>query len=150
MELTTKCRYGARLMLDLALHRDEGVVMLKEIAKRQEISEKYFGQIIIPLKGAGFVASYRCAHGGYMLAKDPKDITLKGIVYAVQGGSTIVDCIRADTRCSRSGNCTMRDVWCRLDDVIEKFLTGVTLKTLAEDAQRDMDDRVMKYHAMAF
>ncbi len=124
--------------------------MLKDIAKRQDVSEKYLSQIIIPLKSAGFVASIRGAHGGYSLAKDPEDITLKGIVEAVEGDVTILDCVREKKHCRRAGSCTMRDVWCRLDDTISQFLAGITLKTLADDAKRNEKDRPVKYHAMTF
>lgn len=137
-------------MLDLALHPDERSVMLKDIAKRQDVSEKYLSQIIIPLKSAGFVTSIRGAHGGYTLAKDPSEITLKGIVEAVEGEVTIIDCIRERKHCKRADSCTMRDVWCRLDETIGNFLAGITLKTLALDAQRNSKDRAEKYHAMAF
>lgn len=137
-------------MLDLALNAEGKSVMLKDIAKRQEVSEKYLSQLVMPLKSAGFVTSIRGAHGGYLLAKNLEDITLKGIVDAVEGDTAILDCVREKRNCKRAESCTMRDVWCRLDDTITSFLAGITLKTLADDAKRNDKARVTRFHAMAF
>ena len=80
MRLSTKGRYGTRLMLDLALHYGEGLVFLKDIAKREEISVGYLEHLIPPLKSAGLIKSSRGAHGGYSLAKEPSEINLREIV----------------------------------------------------------------------
>ncbi len=80
MKLSTRARYGTRLMLKLALRYGKGPVFLKDIARAEEISEKYLSQIIIPLKGAGLVRAFRGAHGGYTLARAPDRIKLKDIV----------------------------------------------------------------------
>ena len=76
MKISTKGRYGIRLMLSLALHYDKGTLALKSIAREQDISEKYLEQIINPLTKSGLVKSYRGAQGGYILTREPKDITI--------------------------------------------------------------------------
>ena len=76
MKISTKGRYGLRLMTDLAVYHDQGLIPLKEIAARQEISEKYLEQIMMQLNRSGLVRSVRGAQGGYMLAKTPEDITV--------------------------------------------------------------------------
>ena len=78
MKLSTKGRYGSRLMLELALHYGEGPILLKDIAQTEEISEKYLGHLIPVLKVAGLINSTRGAHGGYTLARAPEQIRLSG------------------------------------------------------------------------
>src|SRR5450759_2500949 len=93
MKLSTKGRYGVRLMLDLASHFGEGPVILKQISQREEISEKYLWQLINPLKSVGLVRATRGAHGGYVLAKTPSEITVKDILQVVEGSLCIVECV---------------------------------------------------------
>jgi Rrf2 family protein len=130
MKLSTKGRYGTRLMLDLALHRDGGLVLLKEIATRQEISQKYLSHLIVPLKAAGLVNSSRGAHGGYGLAKPPAEITLAEILRAVEGDLTLVECVTAPAVCSRVGSCATRDVWALVSEGIVETLRCITLEDL--------------------
>jgi len=127
MKLSTKGRYGTRLMLDLALHSDNGPVLLKDIAEREEISEKYLGQLVTPLKAAGLVNSSRGAHGGYNLAKAPKDITLKDVVRAAEGNLALVECVVTPKVCSRVSACVSRDIWDELSEKMSEFLESITL-----------------------
>lgn len=113
-------------MLDLALHYGEGPVLLKDIAKRQEVSEKYLWQLIDSLKIAGLINSVRGAHGGYNLAKSPSEITLNDIVTATEGDLYIVECVGNRSVCQRSETCATRDVW---DDIYKKI--SETLKTIS-------------------
>jgi Rrf2 family cysteine metabolism transcriptional repressor len=92
MKLSTRGRYGVRLMLELALHYGEGPILLKDIAGRQGISEKYLWQLINPLKTAGLVNSLRGARGGYMLGKAPDAVSLKAILLILEGSLCLVDC----------------------------------------------------------
>ena len=82
MKLSTKSRYGTRMILDLAQHHGQGAIQLGEIAKRQKISLKYLEQIIRPLKKAGFVKSFRGAKGGHILNKPPGEVTVAAITFA--------------------------------------------------------------------
>jgi len=145
MKLSTRSRYGVRLMLDLALNSNKGQVFLKDIAKEEEISEKYLSLIIIPLKAAGFVTSTRGAHGGYTLAKKPSAITLKEIVELLEGDTCLVDCVKNPSACSRSNTCASRDLWTILSDKISQTLGSMTLEDLARKS-REKGESPTLYH----
>jgi len=132
MKLSTKGRYGARLMLDLAIHYGKGPVFLKDIAERQEISEKYLGHLISPLKAAGFVASTRGAHGGYFLSKVPSEITMEEIIKVTEGDLAIVGCVDTPKTCHRISLCVTRDIWKELSDKITNVLQSVTLQDMVD------------------
>jgi Rrf2 family transcriptional regulator, cysteine metabolism repressor len=132
MKLSTRGRYGVRLMLDLALHEGEGPVLLREIARRQEISEKYLWQLINPLKVAGLINSLRGAHGGYVLAKKPAEINLKEILAVLEGSLCLVDCVENPSGCDRSPNCITRDVWSEASKGILNVLESMTLEKMVE------------------
>ena len=130
MKLSTRVRYGVRLMVELGLRRGDDPVLLKDISRNQEISEKYLGQIIIPLKAAGLVRTYRGAHGGYRLGRPAADITLKDIVGILDGDMRLLDCVREPDSCARVSRCVARTVWEELGKRISSFLESVTLKDL--------------------
>jgi Rrf2 family protein len=139
MKLSTRTRYGVRLMLDLACRYGDGPVFLRDIAVREDISEKYLSQIIIPLRSGGMVRSTRGAHGGYSLAKPPAEITLWEIVEPLEGGNTLVDCVKHSSICPRVPTCAARDIWTMLGDKISEALNSVTLWELAR-MSRDKSD----------
>ena len=93
MKLSTKGRYGVAAMYELALHYGEGPISLKSIAQKQGISEHYLEQLICTLRNSGYVTSIRGAQGGYILAKDPKGITVGDIIIAMEGPIALVDCL---------------------------------------------------------
>ena len=130
MKLSTRARYGVRLMLDLARQYGQRPVYLREVAEREAISEKYLSQIIIPLRGQGLVLSARGAYGGYSLAKPPSEITLREIVEPLEGGICLVDCVKHPSACSRVDHCVARDVWATLGEKISETLDSVTLEEL--------------------
>lgn len=130
MRLSTRARYGTRLMLELALNFNQGTVFLKDIAKKEEISEKYLSQLVIPLKASGLISSSRGAHGGYRLAKPPSQITLMEIVQMLEGNLSLVECVKNPSICSRVSKCATRDIWGKLDEKISDVLSSVTLEDL--------------------
>jgi len=117
-------------MLELAIHYGKGPVALKDIAKRQEISEKYLWQLISPLKIAGLVNSTRGPSGGYTLAKKPSEITLNDIVSVLDGPLCIVDCVKDPSLCKRSANCVTREVWSETSEELSKVLASKTLEDM--------------------
>ncbi len=129
MKLSTRSRYGLRLMLVLARNYGKGNTFLKEIAREEDISEKYLSLIIIPLKGVGLVNSVRGASGGYTLARDPSQITLKDIVDVLEG-DCLVDCLKDPKSCSRVSTCASHDIWAMLGGKISETLSGITLEQL--------------------
>lgn len=134
MKVSTKGRYGLRLMVDLAIHREEGLVPLKEIAVRQDLSEKYLEQIMMQLNRSGLVRSVRGAQGGYTLAKLPADITVGDILRVMEGSLAPVDCIECDTgSCNRTEQCVTMEVWRKLHAAIETVVDGISLADLVED-----------------
>lgn len=132
MRISTKGRYGARLMLELALYYGKGTVLLKDIAKREEISEGYLEHLLPPLKAAGLVNSSRGAHGGYTLAKTPSEITLREVVQALEGPLSPAECVGTPNVCQRVRSCVTRDIWKKLGEKISQTLESVTLKDMVE------------------
>ena len=136
MKLSTRGRYGVRAMLELAMNSGKGPVPLRDLALKQEISAKYLEQLLIPLKGAGLVKSVRGARGGYMLAKDPEEISLYDIVRSLEGPLAPVECVQDPKYCDRVGGCTVHLVWGEMGDMLVNFLTDLTL---AELMRRQID-----------
>ena len=132
MKLSTRGRYGVRLMLELALHYGEGPILLKDIAGRQGISEKYLWQLINPLKTTGLVNSLRGAHGGYMLGKAPEAISLKAILQILEGPLCLVDCVDNPALCERSLSCISRDIWGEASKNMQQTLEDTTLAAMVE------------------
>jgi Rrf2 family protein len=117
-------------MLELAGSYGSGNVFLKDVAKNQEISEKYLSQLVIPLRGAGLILSARGAHGGYSLAKPASGINLYQIVKALEGPVSIVECVNNPKVCHRFDECPTKKVWKGLNDSIIGYLEKITLESL--------------------
>jgi Rrf2 family protein len=132
MRLSTRGRYGVRLMIDLALHHGNGPVMLKDISKRQGISQKYLWNLINPLKSAGLVKSTRGAHGGFTLAREPSGISVTDILQVLEGPLCLVDCVENPSACEKSAACVARDIWCMAAGNLRGTLEAVTLAQLVE------------------
>ena len=132
MKLSTRGRYGVRLVLDLALNYGNGPILLKDISSRTEISEKYLWQLISPLKTASLVNSTRGAKGGYELAKSPKQITLKDVVNVLEGSMSIVDCVENTKSCFRTDVCVSRDVWLEISNKINETLESINYENMVE------------------
>ncbi len=137
MKISTKGRYGLRLMVDLAQHYQQGLVSLKEIAQRQEVSEKYLEQIIILLHKSGLIKSVRGSQGGYTLAKSPDEIMVGAVLRALEGPLVPVECVLDDTSCSRVEGCPTRRLWSKLADAIEGVVDNMTLAELAKSPEAD-------------
>jgi Rrf2 family protein len=131
-------------MIALALNNGQNPVFLKDIAKSEDISEKYLSLIIIPLKAAGLVTSIRGAHGGYSLAKDPAQITLKEIVDLLEGDCSLVDCVKNPSSCSRVCICASHDIWALIGDKISETLSSITLDKLAKINQEKAENSFMQ------
>ena len=130
MKLSTRGRYGTRLMLDLASHDKEGPALLKDVSLSQNISLKYLGQLIIPLKIAGLIKSLRGARGGYFIAKPPEEISLGDIVKALEGSICIVECIYSPEICERAGKCASQKIWKEINEKIIDILDSYSLNDL--------------------
>jgi Rrf2 family iron-sulfur cluster assembly transcriptional regulator len=135
MKLSTRGRYGTRMMLDLAQHQDKGPVQIGDIAKRQDISVKYLEQLIIPLKKANYIKSVRGPRGGHMLAVSPDKITVGEIVRILEGGIDLTDCIGNPDICNRSDSCVTREIWAEATAAMFDKLNSVTLAKMIEMAE---------------
>ena len=132
MKISTRGRYGKRMMLDLAAHHDQGPTPLREIAKRQDLSVKYLEQLIIPLKAAGYIRSVRGARGGYTLARKPDKISVGQIIKTLEGGLSLVDCVEDPKVCEREKNCPTRDIWLRMSERLMEELSSLTLSDVLD------------------
>ncbi len=145
MKLSTRARYGVRLMVVLALNYGKGPVFLKDIAKIESISEKYLSLIIIPLKASGLVNSIRGAYGGYSLARDPSQVTMKEIVDVLEGDCSLVNCVKDPTACPRVPLCASHDMWAIIGGKISETLSSITLDTLVK-INREKAERMMMHN----
>jgi len=135
MKLSTRGRYGLRALLDLALHQGAGLVRLKDIAGRQDISLHYLERLIAPLIAAGLVKSTRGARGGVLLFKPPSEIKLSEVVQLLEGSIAPVDCVNDSRVCHRSASCVTRDIWREMMEAMVQVLDATTLQDLV-DRQR--------------
>ena len=127
MKLSTKSRYGTRLMLDMAQHYHDGPIHLADVAQRQGISVKYLEQIIIPLKKAHYIQSVRGPKGGHTLAKPPEKITVGEIVALLEEGTSLVECSDHDGSCERVFNLFNRRLWQEAAQAMFDKLHAITL-----------------------
>ena len=132
MKISTRTRYGTKLMLALALNYGKGLQYLKGIARGEDISEKYLSQIIIPLKAAGLVNSERGVNGGYSLAKEPEEVTIWEIFQALEGGIRIKAEQEPIDKQSPITICINQNIWGKLQKTMEQNLTAISLQDLID------------------
>lgn len=135
MKLSTRSRYGTRLLLDMAQHYNQGPTQLGDIARRQEISVKYLEQIIIPLKKAHFIETVRGPKGGHILARPPEEITLAEIVTLLEESVSLVECTERAEICQRADTCPTRLIWKEVAQAMFDILKSITLADLVEKAR---------------
>ena len=128
MKISTKGRYGLRVMLDLAVYGENSYVSLTEVAKRQKVSLKYLESIISSLKNGGLVLSTRGKSGGYKLSKNPAEYTVGEILKAAEGNLAPVSCLGEGVDCPHADKCLSLPVWEGLDKIIDEYLENITLE----------------------
>jgi len=131
MKLSTKGRYGTRALLDIALHQ-EGLVPLKDIAQRQQISLPYLEHLIAPLIEGGVIRSTRGVGGGVSLGKSPEEIKLSEVIGLLEGSLAPVKCVTDPSVCNLSEFCVTRDIWRELKTAMDGVLESTTLQDLVE------------------
>lgn len=140
MKISTRGRYALRLMLDLAVYNTGEPISLKDVARRQQISEKYLEQIISLLNKAGFVRSVRGAQGGYMLKRDPAEYTVGMILRLTEGDLAPVSCVGAESvACERMQECVSVRVWKQINDAVDQVVDGITLADMVGWQQEKAD-----------
>lgn len=132
MKLSTKGRYGVKAMVDLAINCSEGPVSIKNISKRQNVSEYYLEQLFAPLRKAKLIKSIRGAQGGYVLNRDPKEITVADIMDVLEGPIEISDCVDG-VQCNNVDCCATRLLWTKIKNSIDSVMQSVTLQDIVDD-----------------
>ena len=130
MKISTKGRYALRLMLDLALAEAGEPVPLRDVARRQEISDKYLEQIVTPLSRSGLVRSVRGAGGGYLLTRDPSEYTVGEILRPLEGSLAPVSCVDGSECCGRAEQCVTLEVWREIQQAVSNVVDRITLADL--------------------
>ena len=135
MMVSTKGRYALRVMIDLAEHNNGEYIVLMDIAKRQETSEKYLEGILATLSKGGFVSALRGRGGGYKLARPAESYTVGSILKLMEGSLAPVACLENDGRgCERAAECRTLPLWTKLNGLIDGYLESVTLADLLQDS----------------
>jgi len=131
VKISTKGRYSLRMLLDLAEHKNDGFVSLKDISQRQNISKKYLEQIVTLLSRPDILRTNRGNKGGYMLAKEPDQYTVGQILRITEGGLSPVSCLADDpNQCEWQADCKTLWVWQGLEKVINQYLDGITIQDI--------------------
>ncbi|QLA17672.1 RrF2 family transcriptional regulator [Desulfolutivibrio sulfoxidireducens] len=135
MKLTTRSRYGVRLIVDIAQNGQTKPVPIKDIAERQGVSVKYLEKLVRELKRAGYVTSRRGPHGGHQLARPMDAITMDQIVLALEGDMELVDCLGGNGGCPRRSFCPTRVIWVEAARAVRERLGSLTLGELVRLAE---------------
>lgn len=131
MKLSTKCRYGARAMVEIARNFNSGVpTKRKDITAHQGVPGSYLENILISLKNSGLVITVRGPKGGFSLRRPPQQITMLEVVESLQGSLAPVDCLDGSQDCHRANTCVTRSVWQRMREAQEEVLRSVTIQDL--------------------
>lgn len=146
MKLSTRGRYGTRVLMDLALHQGKEPVLLRDIAQRQRIPLPYLKRLVIPLITGGLLRSSRGVGGGVSLAKPPESIKLREVIRLLEGPLALVECIVDPGVCDRSGFCATQDIWDAMGKAMDGVLEYTTLRDLAELQKRKEQPEAAMYH----
>ena len=142
MKISTKGRYGLRILMDLAIHQSEKPRLIRDIAKSQQISEKYISRLVIALRKAGMIRSVRGVNGGFHIAMKPEDITLLDVIEVMEGPLSIVDCVSAPKKCAQSANCAPREIWSKLNEDIRDLMRQTTLADILASYDRQSQKNI--------
>lgn len=137
MKLSTKGRYGLMAMFQLALEFGNGPISLKYIAEKQVLSENYLEQLFSNLRRDGLITSVRGAQGGYMLSRDPEEITVGQVLRSLEGSLAPAECTLHDTDCTKEEGCATKLVMVKIKDSIESVVDSITLKDMVEENLKD-------------
>jgi Rrf2 family cysteine metabolism transcriptional repressor len=133
MKISSRFRYGLRLLVDLGMNYGKGPVLLKDIAACERISKKYLEQIVITLRTAGLIGATRGLKGGYYLTKAPTKIKVRDVYRILEGSFAPVDCLDNPHICSLVKTCPTRKLWAELERATSKVFGTLTLADLTTD-----------------
>lgn len=137
MKLSTKGRYGLRAIIDLARYSEREPVSINSIAARQEISERYLEQLVALMKKAGLIKSIRGASGGYVLARNPEEISVGDVLRALEGSLEPVKCAAFSDgeECMAAGGCVTKYVWQKINESISRTVDEIHLDELVQESK---------------
>ncbi len=130
MKLSTKARYGLRLMVALAAHYGQGPLGVEKMSQEEEITPNYIRVLLGGLKNVGLVRSLRGARGGYELARNPSEVTAFDVITALEEDILPVECVPRPESCSRREVCSTWEIWCDIAASVDEILKGLTLQDL--------------------
>jgi Rrf2 family protein len=154
MKLSTKSRYGLRAIFDMAYHAGNFPSQIKDISRRQQISPRYLEQIFQDLKKAKLLKSRRGPQGGYTLAKDPAEVTVKDVIEAAEGEVFLVACTARSKKCAAQcdfdNQCVTQKIWEEANRRLNDYFSSLTLKDLCDMAkdmglEKELDHRFMYF-----
>lgn len=140
MKLSTRGRYGTRLMIELAKFYGSGPMSIARISQYQDIPIKYLEQLIIPLKKSGMIKSVRGPKGGHMLSRSPESINLWDILVLLETKMTFVDCVNDEAVCPNTGDCPVRPVWGKAFASIKKIFQDTSLADLVASGENPAEE----------
>lgn len=143
MILSTKGRYGLKAVFELSLNYGLGPVSLKRISEKYNISENYLEQLFAKLKKSGYIDTIRGAQGGYMLAKDPKELTVGMILRTLEGEMTTSECLSKEI-CSRESTCATRIIFEKIEKSISDVIDNITLADMYEEHKNIITEEKLK------
>ncbi|MEW6182700.1 MAG: Rrf2 family transcriptional regulator [Bacillota bacterium] len=148
MKISTRVRYGVRALMDIAENGSERPVSLKDVARRQGISEQYLEQLVLLLKGAGMLRSVRGSRGGFFLNRSASEIRINEIVKALGARIAFIDCLENQALCQRADCCAVRDLWQEANDAFWSVLSSVTLHDLMQQQQDKVERSRAPYYSV--
>lgn len=148
MKLSTKSRYSARILIELARHTKKTPLQTSRISLKQHIPMKYLEQLITILRKAGFIKSFRGPKGGHLLDMDPADITLGQLVRMFEGQTELVTCVTANEKCLLADECHLRIAWQDATKSLYEKLDKITIKGLVEQNENDLKSEFCHKHTM--
>lgn len=137
MKLSTKTRYGTRILIELALRINGGPIQVSKIAASQKIPVKYLEQLLRKLKSADLVKSVRGPKGGHLLAKNPEDISLGNIVRLFEGQADLVACVSSPESCEMTSECLVRDAWYEATSALYSKLDTISIADLIDETKEN-------------
>ncbi len=145
MKVSTKGRYGLRVMIELALRHGQGPVMMDTIARCTAVSRKYLYNLLTGLKTAGLVRATRGAGGGFELTREPATINVEQVIRVLEGPLDLVDCTAGDAACDRQQHCVARGVWIEMGRALQQVMAGLDLQQLADRQRAKTEEPPMYY-----
>lgn len=144
MKISTRTRYGLRLLVYLAGGESDALIQVKEIAEHENIPAKYIEQIIRPLKKAGMLKVVRGAKGGYFMGRAPEAISVREVFDILENGTFLIDCRKNGNICEHKASCSTFDFWNNFNNVVNEYLEGVTIADILK-MQREKCKKLMFY-----